>query len=271
MEKATIRDPEGLSNDPSHIRSCLLVFAANMSVKQKNHEQEYPLAASAVHKAFYMDDGLSGADSLEEVIKIQEQLQRLFARGGFLLRKWKSSEPAALRHLPTHLLDPQPSQPISGSDRFAKAPGIEWSISLDCFRLTVAKLQHFKTVTKRTLISDVANTFDVVGWFAPSIVKVKILLQRLWGAKVGWDDPVPPSLESPGGGGEWNSLHSQASSLHVVTSQRMSTPLRCNSMGLVALLKPLTPLSSTFAWFIRAKWFMYRRVRNIRHGREPIT
>ena len=40
-------------------------------------------------------------------------------------------------------------------------------------------------------MSDVAKTFDVLGWFSPSTIKVKILLQRLWELKVDWDDPVP--------------------------------------------------------------------------------
>ena len=171
-------------------------FAANMSVKQTaiDHTQEYPLGASAVHESFYVDDGLVGANSLEEAVRLQEQLQELFARGGFLLRKWKSSEPAVLRHLPASLLDSQISHTIPDPDGFAKTLGIEWSTSLDCLRLTVAEFPRLESVTKRALVSDVAKTYDVLGWFAPSIIKVKILLQRLWEAKVGWDDPAPDDI-----------------------------------------------------------------------------
>ena len=171
-------------------------FAANISVKQNaiDHAQEFPLAAAAVHDSFYVDDGLTGAESVEEAVTLQKQLQELFDRGGFLLRKWKSSEPAVLKHLPTSLLDPQSSHPIPDSDGFAKALGIEWSTSLDCFHLTVAEFPHFEMVTKRALVSDVAKTFDVLGWFAPSIIKVKIMLQHLWEAKVGWDDPAPDDV-----------------------------------------------------------------------------
>ena len=47
-----------------------------MSVKQNaiDHAQEYPLGASAVHESFYVDDGLVGANSLEEAVRLQEQL-----------------------------------------------------------------------------------------------------------------------------------------------------------------------------------------------------
>ena len=57
---------------------------------------EYPLAVSAVHTLFYVDDGLCGADSPQEAIELQVQLLELFSRGGFLLRKWRSSEPTVL-------------------------------------------------------------------------------------------------------------------------------------------------------------------------------
>ena len=172
-------------------------FATNAAVKQNaiDHAVEFPLAAAAVHDSFYVDDGLTGADSLEGAVILQGQLQGLFARGGFLLRKWRSSDPAALHHLPPDLLDPQLSQTIHESEGFAKALGVEWSASLDSFRLTVAKFPHLELITKRALVSDVSKTFDILGWFAPVIVKVKILLQRLWKAGIGWDDSVPSVIQ----------------------------------------------------------------------------
>ena len=41
--------------------------------------------------SFYVDDGLTGADSIDEAITLQKQLQTLFAKGGFLLRRWNSN------------------------------------------------------------------------------------------------------------------------------------------------------------------------------------
>ena len=176
-------------------------FAANMSVRQNAHDhaREFPLASAAVLHSFYVDNGLVGADTLDEAIRPQEELQSLFGHGGFLLCKWKSSEPTALQHLCSDLLDTQSSQMIQDPDGFAKALGIEWSTSLDSFRLTVSEFPRLEMVTKRALISDVAKTFDVLGWFAPVIVRIKILLQRLWEAGVDWDQSVPPRLGRSGG------------------------------------------------------------------------
>ena len=172
-------------------------FAANMSVKQNavDHTSKFPLAAATVCTSFYVDDGLIGADSLGEAIELQEQLQALFALGGFLLRKWKASDPDVLRHLPPDLLDSHLSQTIQDPEAFAKALRVEWSTGLDSFRLTTAEFPCLEVVTKRALVSDVVKTFDVLGWFAPVIMKVKILLQKLWESGAGWDDPVPSSIQ----------------------------------------------------------------------------
>ena len=38
---------------------------------------EYPLAANAVNDSFYVDDGLTGADSIEQAMELQKQLQNI--------------------------------------------------------------------------------------------------------------------------------------------------------------------------------------------------
>ena len=64
-------------------------FAAIMAMRQNSmdHELRYPQTAKAVLKAFYVDDGLIGADSIVHAIQLRKQLQELFRLGGFELRK----------------------------------------------------------------------------------------------------------------------------------------------------------------------------------------
>ena len=155
---------------------------------------EYPLAAKAVNESFYVDDGLMGADSLEEAIELQNQLQELFMKGGFLLRKWNSSNPAMIEHLPSELKGTPSAHSIPDYGEYTKTLGIQWNSVIDHFRLTVVDLPPLEVITKRILVSDVAKTFDVLGWFSPTIITVTILLQQLWEQKVDWDDEVPPSI-----------------------------------------------------------------------------
>ena len=94
-------------------------FAANMAVKQNSivHEYSHPRTVSAVRDCFYVDDGLLGADSLSEATELQKEIEDLFEKGGFLLSKWKSNDPAALRHLPPHLIDSRPSHGLHSTYR----------------------------------------------------------------------------------------------------------------------------------------------------------
>ena len=65
------------------------LFTANINVKQNAHLHEhlFPSATSVVHNSLYIDDRLTGANSIPDVARLQKELQVLFARGGFLLRK----------------------------------------------------------------------------------------------------------------------------------------------------------------------------------------
>ena len=147
----------------------------------------------AVEKSFYVDDGLTGADTVEKTIELQRQLQDLFARVGFLLRKWNSSEPTVLQHITSELRETHHMHLMPSPDEYTKTLGMEWNANIDHFR-TVAEPPPPHDITKRVLVSDIANTFHVLGWFSPAIIKVKILLQQLGELKVDWDDPLPPMI-----------------------------------------------------------------------------
>ena len=171
-------------------------FAANAAVKQNalDFALEYPQAASVVENSLYVDDGLTGADSVEEAVQLQKQLQDLFSRGGFLLRKWNSSESSVLEHISPELRDSQSIHTLPDPDEYTKTLGIQWNSGLDHFRLTIAQPPSSRDLTKHLLVSDIAKTFDVLGWFSPAIIKIKILLQRVWECKIDWDDPLPSEI-----------------------------------------------------------------------------
>ena len=64
-------------------------YAANMAVKQNAIDlaHEFPSTARAMEQSFYVDDGLTGADSVEEAVELQKELETMFNYGGFTLRK----------------------------------------------------------------------------------------------------------------------------------------------------------------------------------------
>ena len=190
-------------------------FAANMSVKQNSidYMSEFPVAAKMVTESFYVDDGLVGADSIEEAVSLRNEMQELFARGGFLLRKWNCTSTEVLESIEPDLRDTQEVHSFSDStSEYTKTLGLEWNVKLDCFRLTIAK-SFSSNLTKRTLVSNIAKVFDILGWFSPATIKIKILLQRVWEAQVDWDELVPASVSEVWF--KWESELSYLSGIHI--------------------------------------------------------
>ena len=149
-------------------------FAANMSVKRNalDHALEFPKAADAVERSFYVDDCLAGANSVEEAVDLHQQL---FAKGGFLLRKWNSSDPVVLCNISPELRDMQSTHHIPSPDEYTKTLGMPTGITF----ASVASLPNTANVTKQTLTSDIDKTFDILGWFSP---------------RIGWDNLLPPTI-----------------------------------------------------------------------------
>ena len=140
-------------------------FIANMCMKQNaiNFGSQYPKAVKQVETSFYVDDYLGGADSRQEAIQLQGEMHSII-KWGFLLRKWSCSDPCVLESIPIDLRHSQPTVILSHSDQYTKTLGIEWNASCDHFRVNVTELPPIECMTKRSLVCDVAKTFDALRW-----------------------------------------------------------------------------------------------------------
>lgn len=136
-------DPSQLLRDYRMTRITFGVSASsyitNMSVKQNTHDlvTANPLAARVVDNSFYVDDGLIGADSVEEAIELQRQMQELFDHGGFTLN---SSNPKVLAHIPNELKELCIIHALPETSKYTKTLGIEWSTVSDHFCLMISEL-----------------------------------------------------------------------------------------------------------------------------------
>lgn len=124
-----------------------------------------------VETSVYVDDCLAGANTVEETTQLQDELQGLFNEANFLLRKWNSSDPDVLKKIPADLRESHFSQAIPEPSQYTGTLGLRWNSREDVFRLTVSEMSDVKSWTKRLLTSDVAKTFDVLGWVSPSVIK----------------------------------------------------------------------------------------------------
>jgi len=158
----------------------------------QDHGAHLPNASWHVNHSFYVDDLLAGADTIEAANRLHKELRGMLEKGGFDLRKWRSSSDEVLNHINPSLLEKLPTKDLVDrhSASYPKALGVEWDSAQDTMATSIT-LPTAYTSTKRGIISDVAKTFDILGWLAPTILEMKILYQQLWEEKLGWDESVP--------------------------------------------------------------------------------
>ena len=147
-------------------------YVAVQTLQQAADEfgEDSPVAVAHLKKSFYVDDLLGGADTVAEVVKLRKELSSILEKGGFTLRKFRSSHEDVLREIPQDLLEPltQKDMVDSYAGKHPKALGLKWDSVKDVMAVDVCTREKFE-LTKRGLLSDIARTFDVLGSINPVI------------------------------------------------------------------------------------------------------
>ncbi|XP_062701379.1 uncharacterized protein LOC134285171 [Aedes albopictus] len=156
----------------------------------------HPIAARVVQEDFYVDDMLSGADTVPKARQLMNEVIELTDTAGFTLRKWNSNSPELLSTLPKHLRDERSVLDLDSSSATVKTLGLRWDTQSDDFCFAFPEWRsNSSSITKRSVHSDAACFFDPLGLVGPVVVQAKIFIQRLWLLKCDWDDPLEESLQ----------------------------------------------------------------------------
>ena len=144
-----------------------------------------------IQQSFYVDDLLAGAKDEESAVQLFQELREVLSQGGFDLKKWRSSSPKVLSQIPNELQEVMPQQEMvdAHSAAYPKTLGITWNSRQDVMAAQVQLPGQFVS-TKRGIVSDTARSFDILGWLAPFILRMKLLFQTMWKNKIDWDTPL---------------------------------------------------------------------------------
>ena len=144
--------------------------------------------ADTVRRNFYVGDLLKSCVTTENATKMALKLIYLLAEGDFRLTKFLSSCKEVLKSIPvekraTPYLDLDLDHlPIN------RALSLGWDAEEDEFFFS--SIQTDKPLTKRGILSVVSSLFDPLGFLAPFILPVTVLLQDLRGKKLDWNDEI---------------------------------------------------------------------------------
>lgn len=151
------------------------------------HKDTLPNISNIILYDFYVDDLLSGGNSVEHVRHIKEKLFETLKSYGFVLRKWTSNVP--------ELSDT--NKPFAFDEQAAsKTLGLLWDSSSDSLRYNIGLNTTTNKVTKRQILSCIAQIFDPLGLLSPVTVTAKVILQKLWSLKISWDESIPMDLHT---------------------------------------------------------------------------
>lgn len=200
----------------------------------------YPAAAQVVRQQIYVDDVLFGADDVNSLRLLRDQLVSLLRCGGFELRKWASNEAALLADIDpnNHGLACNKS---NATDEQIEVLGIIWNPARDVFQFKVV-FDKITPTTKRQILSTIARLYDPLGWVIPVTVSAKIIMQHLWRLQISWDAPAPDSILV-----KWQQFYTKLSYLNDIsiprwTERKVALNLSCT----VLPTRQITPMPLSF-------------------------
>ncbi|XP_055909573.1 uncharacterized protein LOC129944268 [Eupeodes corollae] len=172
-------------------------FLAVRVLKQlaEDYQVTHPIAARILLNDVYVDDIMTGANSIEDLMRIQSELVELLSLAKIQLSKWSSNCWSLLAKIPSEDCE-YSSLDYEKSSSFIKVLGMYWNPSNDVFSFRFNQPKLNQSLTRRTLLSEVARIYDPLGFLAPSVIIFKIMFQELWSSelKLGWDDPLPQRI-----------------------------------------------------------------------------
>ncbi|CAF1104794.1 unnamed protein product [Didymodactylos carnosus] len=152
--------------------------------------------ASNILKNIYVDNIITGTDSVDQAIIFYEKTKELFKTASMNVCEWTSNSEKLIDYLPAH-------DRTHGT--VTKVLGIPWNTELDLLSIsTSANPTEFEIITKRTVIKFIASIFDPLGLFCPAVLPAKLFLQQLWVDKLDWDDALSSAQSI-----EWNFILTQ--------------------------------------------------------------
>ncbi|UYV69619.1 hypothetical protein LAZ67_6004108, partial [Cordylochernes scorpioides] len=176
-------------------------FLAMRTLQQLAEDEghNYPEASRVTLNDFYVDDLLTGAQTIAEAKELIDQLKDLMKKGGFHLRKWNSN----CHEIVSHVEEMNEEKKINlEKGAISKILGIVWDHVQDTFRVNITLPEE--VVTKRDLLSNIARIFDPLGFLSPTTVALKIIMQELWRSGTGWDEHIPNDIKE-----KWNNFRAE--------------------------------------------------------------
>jgi hypothetical protein len=148
------------------------ILAAVLEYHLENVEESEKEIAAKLLKSLYVDNSVISFNTAQEYEEFKSKSTEILARAKMDLRQWETNIEKSCDQSSTSVL------------------GLKWDKEEDLLHCQLPKRMKeekgFK-VTKRNVLSFVAQVFDPIGFTAPAVLQPKIQLQESWNLDLKWD------------------------------------------------------------------------------------
>ena len=219
------KDPFDINSEIIHLHFTRLVFGlrpspailgAVISHHLDKYRNEHPQLVSSIRESLYVDDLVSGANTVEEAFEYYLQAKKIMSEAGMNLRKWNSnsaelcckiqksesrshdqntvSPSSAVSEEEESFVKSETTLPTPTDGAFLnKLLGLGWDCETDQFVFNLQELIDYSASlpsSKRSILKVTSKIFDPLGLLSPFVIRLKVLFQTLCKEGSHWDDPL---------------------------------------------------------------------------------
>ena len=156
--------------------------------------EDFPEAAQVRKDNTYMDDICDSFCTEEEAREVTKCIDSVLETGGFKVKGWLSKKAN-----PNTDQEERKETAILQGVNEEKVLGVVWNSQKDMFTLKVKPelllSQEPAMLSKRTIRSQVAQIYNLIGFASAFLIRAKIGLQELWEKGFGWDEKLPSETQ----------------------------------------------------------------------------
>ena len=159
----------------------------------KSCQDEYPLEVKEVAKSLYVDDVITGANTVQHLQHLKDSAIAIFDKVKFQLHKWHSNAPELEDGTATS--DEEQTyakQQFAIKSNDTKMLGLSWNKGKDTLSITF--LEEKAQTTKRGILRFMASIYDPLGFASPITLQGKLLYRAACEEKMSWDEQLPDQV-----------------------------------------------------------------------------
>ncbi|KAL3087919.1 hypothetical protein niasHT_029843 [Heterodera trifolii] len=174
----------------SRVTFGVICSPAHLSIILKHHFAKYQQQQiRLMEKDTYVDNIVLGIDQDKTIGQTYRLLKTVFQDAGMNVREFVSNDWSEIEKLP---------EADRGKKEETKLLGVGWNLEFDKLTVKLAQFPKEGKITRRTILSQIAKSFDPLGIVSPIILKGKLLRQSVeQNGKLKWDTIVDQKLASP--------------------------------------------------------------------------